>query len=243
MYMYICMSVCTALRKTRLRLRQPPKMGPWRAHGPAKRRAGPQRTYGLAMLQSEISRWIQKVEPPIRDSNTPIAHHGVGFLFLACTRPPAPSPARARPPAGSPRPRPHKQCTPTNSPTNVRQPARTNQRAPSNAHQRIRTNQRAPSNADQRTHAKQRTSNAHQRTPRNAHQPRHSRRETVARAYSRGPWRWRRKLLDRRLTVAARAFGPPRFGVETAYFRRLLRAWKGRHFWSRGPRNRGRGVL
>ena len=45
-------------------------------------------------------------------------------------------------------------------------------------------------------------------------------RETVAGAYSRGLWRQRRAVLDHRGS-----------------------AWKGRHFWSQGSRNRGRGVL
>ena len=41
---------------------------------------------------------------------------------------------------------------------------------------------------------------------------------------------WQRRAVEA-LAVAARAFGP----VDVA--------WKGRHFWLRGSRNLGRGVL
>ena len=160
-------------------------------------------------------------------------HHCVGFLFLACT--PA-LPVRLRPSA---RPRP-----PTNP---ARRPTYTNQRTASNAHQRTGratyTNQLpthikqcTPTNSPSNVH--QPTTNRHQACrPTNSHQPTRTKQcvEGSSLLVSRAAKPWQGRTLESSGGIGA-CFWTRWFCVEVS-------SLKGRHFWSRGPRNPGKGVL
>ena len=138
------------------------------------------------------------------------------------------------------------QASPSNAHQRTRRPAYTNQLAPtSNAHQRIRTNQRAPQ-AMTPMHTNERTPSNAQPTHTNAHHATHPNQGTAGVRF------WTPAVLRGRVV----AFGPE--GRETVagacsievsgsggarFWTPRGSAWKGRHFGSRGARNRGSGVL
>ena len=154
----------------------------------------------------------------------------MGFLFLACTLAP-PARAPARPPACPPRPRPHQAMH-----TTARRPTYTNQLAHTNSHQARQTNKRCtPTNSHQPTRAKQ-------CTPTNARQATWQGYTLEGSGGSGGSGArfWTPAVLHGRVVTFGLEGRETVAGADLAV---AARAWKGRHFWSRGTRNRGKGVL
>ena len=173
---------------------------------------------------------------------SPTSLCGVFVFSLHSRRPPPPPPpppaAAIRPPARPPRP-----------PTNVHQPTRTNQHTPSNAHQRTRA---AAKPWQGRTLEGSGGSRARFWTRGFCVETSSllvSRRTLEGSGGSRARFWTRGFSVEMSSLLVSRAAKPWQgrtlegSGGSCAGFGPVEFAWKGCHFWSRGPRKCGRGVL